>query len=84
MHAPMVKYLLLAVALSAPASAHTTFTGFYVDGVPQGDGTCVRMSNSSTRATFPIANITSVDMACGMCLVLVHELSGRGGWCSCP
>ena len=59
--------LLLATAPSLRSvQAHTTFTNFYVDGAPQGDGTCVRMSNNIQQATFPISSITSDDMACGV------------------
>ncbi|KAL8948487.1 MAG: hypothetical protein Q9222_005330 [Ikaeria aurantiellina] len=61
-----LKALLLAAAALRAVSAHTTFTNFYVDGAPQGDGTCVRMSNNIPQATFPIKPITSQDMACGV------------------
>lgn len=57
--------VLLAVATAQVANAHTAFTNFFVDGVPQGDGTCVRMSNVNENATNPIHGITSDDMACG-------------------
>lgn len=57
--------VLLAVAAVQVANAHTLFTNFYVDGVPQGDGTCVRMSNINNEATNPIHGITGDDMACG-------------------
>lgn len=58
--------LLVAATIFSAATAHTTFTNFYVDGAPQGDGTCVRMSNNIPEATFPIRPITSQDMACGV------------------
>ncbi|KAL8943039.1 MAG: hypothetical protein Q9216_001327 [Gyalolechia sp. 2 TL-2023] len=61
-----VNSLLGAAALFGAATAHTTFTNFFVDGAPQGDGTCVRMSNNIPEATFPIRPITSQDMACGV------------------
>ncbi|KAL8742267.1 MAG: hypothetical protein Q9190_005219 [Brigantiaea leucoxantha] len=60
------KVLLLAAAFFQAAKAHTSFTNFYVDNVPQGDGTCVRMSNVNSQATFPIKGITSDNMACGV------------------
>ena len=63
-----VKGLLLAVAAAGTVNAHTTFTNFFVDNVPQGDGTCVRMSNNPQQATFPIKGVskTNTDLACGV------------------
>lgn len=60
------KALLLAAATLDAATAHTLFTNFYVDKAPQGDGTCVRMSNDIPKATYPIRPVTSQDMACGV------------------
>ncbi|KAL8761977.1 MAG: hypothetical protein Q9184_001963 [Pyrenodesmia sp. 2 TL-2023] len=60
------KALLLAAATFDAASAHTTFTNFFVDKEPMGDGTCVRMSHNIPQATWPIRPITSQDMACGV------------------
>ncbi|KAL8769497.1 MAG: hypothetical protein Q9209_004558 [Squamulea sp. 1 TL-2023] len=60
------KTLLLAASTFGAASAHTTFTNFFIDGAPQGDGTCVRMSNIIPKATDPIRPVTSQDMACGV------------------
>ncbi|KAI4256064.1 MAG: hypothetical protein LQ352_002254 [Teloschistes flavicans] len=60
------KILLLAAATLDTAIAHTTFTNFYVDGAPQGDGTCVRMNNDIPKATWPVRPIDSQDMACGV------------------
>ena len=57
--------LAIAVTLQG-ARAHTTFTNFFVNGEPQGDGTCVRMSNNIQKATFPISSVNSDDMACGV------------------
>ncbi|KAL8942026.1 MAG: hypothetical protein Q9211_001567 [Gyalolechia sp. 1 TL-2023] len=58
--------LLVTAAICGAATAHTTFTNFFVDGAPQGDGTCVRMSHNIQEATYPIRPITSQDMACGV------------------
>ena len=69
MHISTLRTVLLAIVAVKAANAHTTFTNFFVDDVPQGDGTCVRMSNNIQQATFPIRPIgavTSNDMACGM------------------
>jgi len=46
--------------------AHTAFTNFFVDGVDQGDGTAVRMSSNLPQATFPLPNLNTPDMACGV------------------
>ena len=59
----------MTVAAATAVNAHTLFTNFFVDNVPQGDGTCVRMSDNIQEATFPIRPIgavTSEDMACGV------------------
>ncbi|KAL8713071.1 MAG: hypothetical protein Q9220_002931 [cf. Caloplaca sp. 1 TL-2023] len=60
------KVLLRMAAAIQVVSAHTSFTNFYVDGAPQGDGTCVRMSNNIPQATYPIRPVDSQDMACGV------------------
>ncbi|KAL8853268.1 MAG: hypothetical protein Q9221_001879 [Calogaya cf. arnoldii] len=60
------KALLLAAAAIDAASAHTLFTNFFIDQAPQGDGTCVRMSNIIPHATDPIGPPTSQNMACGV------------------
>lgn len=59
------KLFLLAVAMAQTAQAHIAFTDFFVDGHPQGDGTCVRMSNNIPQATYPLPDITAREMACG-------------------
>ncbi|KAI4119428.1 MAG: hypothetical protein LQ345_000674 [Seirophora villosa] len=60
------KTLLLAAAIVDAVNAHTTFTNFFVDQAPMGDGTCVRMSHDLLKATWPIRPINSQDMACGV------------------
>ena len=60
-----IKAIVLATAAAQVVYAHTAFTNFYVNGVNQGNGTCVRMSNVNTAATNPIHGIQSNDMACG-------------------
>ena len=60
-----VKTLLVAAGSVHVINAHTTFTNFFVDGVNQGDGTAVRMSNNMGQATFPLPNVATPDMACG-------------------
>ncbi|KAL8824691.1 MAG: hypothetical protein Q9191_004882 [Dirinaria sp. TL-2023a] len=69
MYLPGISSVLLVIAATGAVNAHTAFTNFFVDNVPQGDGTCVRMSDNIDQATFPIRPIgavTSNDMACGV------------------
>lgn len=65
MHVSNVKIFVLAAGAAQLVSAHTAFTNFFVNGVDQGDGTAVRMSNNMQKATFPLSGVTSPDMACG-------------------
>ncbi|KAL6710377.1 hypothetical protein ACN47E_009323 [Coniothyrium glycines] len=59
--------IILAALASAPAAlAHTVFTDFYVDGMPQGDGVAMRMSPFPETAGSPIASLDSEDMACNV------------------
>ena len=63
-----MRFFQMALAAAGTAQivkAHTAFTNFFVDGVDQGDGVAVRMSNNMGQATFPISSVTSNDMACG-------------------
>ena len=77
-----IKSVVLAVAAAQAVSAHTRFTNFFVDGVNQGDGTCVRMSNINSQATNPVHGITGNDMACGTFylspIALLHSLHSFG------
>lgn len=59
------KIILLAAGTARYINAHTAFTNFFVDGVNQGDGTAVRISNNLPDATAPLPNVTTPDMACG-------------------
>jgi len=69
------KAILVAAGAAQIVNAHTAFTNFFVDGVDQGDGFAVRMSNNNGRATFPISSATSPDVACGKFPQLpFHEL----------
>jgi hypothetical protein len=60
---------LLSIALALPAlqlvAAHTVFTTLFVNGVDQGDGTCVRMNMTPDNCTSPVSDLASNDMACG-------------------
>ncbi|KAI1210995.1 glycoside hydrolase family 61 protein [Annulohypoxylon truncatum] len=56
---------IVATTLIVMTDAHTTFTTLFVNDVSQGDGTCVRMSMDPQTCSYPIASISSDDMACG-------------------
>ena len=66
-----VKIYLLAAGAAQLTSAHTAFTNFFVNGLDQGDGTAVRMSNNNQQATFPISSVNSPGMACGESLCVL-------------
>ncbi|EFX04819.1 endoglucanase b [Grosmannia clavigera kw1407] len=55
----------LVFTFAAATSAHTTFTALFVNGVNQGDGTCVRQPKDPQTSTFPLRDLTSTDMICG-------------------
>ena len=79
MHISQVKIVFFAAGAARLASAHTAFTNFFVNGVDQGDGTAVRMSNNMQKATFPISSVTSPDMACGKSVyILPNSLLSDG------
>ena len=71
---PHINIVFLAAGAAHLASAHTAFTNFFVNGVDQGDGTAVRMSNNMQKATFPLASVTSPDMACGESTFILNFL----------
>ena len=65
---PEMKISTLIAALTAisTVASHTVFITLFVNDVGQGDGTCVRMPMTPSNATFPINDLSSNDMACGM------------------
>ena len=78
---------LLGLFTAQVALGHTTFTNFFLNGIPQGDGTCVRMSHNPGSATDPVYDVTSSQMACGMFLhgslatcLLSQVLTKGQGW----
>lgn len=76
-----VKIVILVAGTAQLARAHTAFTNFFVDGVDQGDGTAVRMSNNIQQATFPLSSVTNPDMACGkFTFVLVSLPNSYASW----
>ncbi|KAF1955663.1 hypothetical protein CC80DRAFT_473417 [Byssothecium circinans] len=58
--------LVAALAAAPSALAHTVWTNFYVDGTSQGDGVAVRMRKDPAKASFPLIDYTSNDMACNV------------------
>ncbi|KAL9089466.1 MAG: hypothetical protein Q9165_005787 [Trypethelium subeluteriae] len=61
----ILKSALATLGVVQLAAGHTLFTNFYLDGVDQGNATCVRMPMVPNNATFPINNILGNEMACG-------------------
>ena len=66
MHLSALKIVLVAAGTAQLVTAHTIFTNFFVDGIDQGDGVAVRMSNIPSKATFPLPNVSTPDLACGV------------------
>lgn len=57
--------MLLAALASAPSAlAHTVFSDFFIDSVPQGDGVAIRMNTDGQHSSAPIGSLDSTDMAC--------------------
>ncbi|KAI9667977.1 MAG: hypothetical protein M1821_000797 [Bathelium mastoideum] len=61
----MLLFILAALGAIHLAAGHTLFTNFYLNGVDQGNGTCVRMPMTPSNATFPITNLLGDEIACG-------------------
>jgi len=66
MHIKAATAVFVALTVLKAVTAHTHFTNFYVNGVNQGDGTCVRMNTDPSQSVDPLKSITSAEMACGM------------------
>ncbi|CAG8954607.1 hypothetical protein HYFRA_00004526 [Hymenoscyphus fraxineus] len=62
MHYSKLAYALVAIQ---PVAAHTAFTTLFINDVNQGDATCIRMFHDPQRATDPVNDLSSQDMACG-------------------
>ncbi|KAI1001634.1 hypothetical protein K3495_g6567 [Podosphaera aphanis] len=69
-------------AITSSIEAHSLFTTLHVNGVDQGDATCVRMPKNSRTATNPVTNFDDNAMVCGFDgTVGVKRSSGEGnGW----
>lgn len=61
-----LKATTVAFAVTQAVYAHTTFMNLFIDGVEQGPGVCWRMNRNASQADFPIPDIESNDMACGI------------------
>ena len=59
------KFVFAALGVAQLVAGHTLFTNFFVDGIGQGNATCVRMPMTPKNATFPINNLLGDEMACG-------------------
>lgn len=70
-----ITLFIAAASVARIAQSHTAFTNFFVNGVDQGDGVAVRMSNILSQATFPIASVTSPVMACGQSMRISLQFS---------
>ncbi|KAF2204653.1 hypothetical protein GQ43DRAFT_135457 [Delitschia confertaspora ATCC 74209] len=57
---------LAALAAIPSAFAHTVFTNFLVDGVSQGDAVAMRMRMDAAKASFPLEDLTSNNLACNV------------------
>ncbi|OAA68385.1 endoglucanase b [Niveomyces insectorum RCEF 264] len=55
----------LVAALATTACAHTSFTTLFINGINQGDGTCVRQPLDPQTSTYPVEDLASSDMICG-------------------
>jgi len=62
-----LHYAAVVLAALTTVTGHSVFTTLFNNDVDQGDGTCIRMSMTPSNATFPINDLASNDMACGMC-----------------
>lgn len=62
-----MRILTLSYALAAlqMGTAHTVFTTLFINDANQSPGTCVRMPMTPNKATFPINDLKSDNMACG-------------------
>lgn len=68
MQAYFLRLSFAVAVLTYLAQAHTVMTNIYIDGIDQGDGTCVRMSTDFGNASYPIEPVTNEALACGMIL----------------
>jgi hypothetical protein len=62
----LLSKVTLALSVLQTVAAHSVFTTLFVNDVNQGDGTCVRMGMTPHNCTFPISDLVSNNMACGM------------------
>lgn len=61
-----MRSTLSILGLASLTTAHTVFSGISINGVNQGDGTCIRMPKDPQTASHWIEDpYASPDMACG-------------------
>lgn len=61
-----MRSTLSLLGLATMTTAHTVFSGISINGVHQGDGTCIRMPKDPQTASRWIEDpYSSPDMACG-------------------
>ncbi|KAL5447739.1 hypothetical protein PMIN06_007396 [Paraphaeosphaeria minitans] len=58
--------LLAALAAAPTVMAHTVWSVLYVNGESQGDGAGIRMRKDPAKASFPLVDYSSEDMACNV------------------
>ncbi|OAG09726.1 uncharacterized protein CC84DRAFT_1202378 [Paraphaeosphaeria sporulosa] len=58
--------LFAALAAAPTVMAHTVWSVLYVDGESQGDGAGIRMRKDPAKASFPLVDYSSDDMACNV------------------
>ncbi|KAL7274969.1 hypothetical protein RUND412_002100 [Rhizina undulata] len=61
MSSKLFRYMMLAI-FAVHVHGHHMFTTLSIDGVDQGDGTCIRVPPT----TSPVKDVTSDDMACNV------------------
>ncbi|KAI1330107.1 glycosyl hydrolase family 61-domain-containing protein [Xylariaceae sp. FL0255] len=65
-----MKTLQTLVTLSASllhaAQGHGVFSTMFINGASQGDGKCLRTSFTADNITFPITDLSSDELACGL------------------
>ncbi|KAF3035834.1 hypothetical protein E8E12_006932 [Didymella heteroderae] len=62
----MHSFFLAALVSTPLVFAHTAFTDFFVNGMPQGDGVAMRMNPNPGTVGSPIGSLNSDDMACNV------------------
>jgi hypothetical protein len=59
------RVFITTLILIGHVYSHTLFSAFYINGLAQGDGTCLREPEDALTATDPVEDLSSTDLACG-------------------